>query len=68
MAVPTRSETFSQLLEHLIKAQEHSAMMSHIEGMEPHPNRLIMKGWLGISEMLKRIIHHVTAMAQRRLN
>ena len=57
-----------QLLEHLIKAQECSAMMAHLHNTEDnHMDRLLAKGWLGIAELLRAMQHKITLMAQGRL-
>lgn len=68
MAIPTRGETYMVLLEHLIKAQEACAMMAHLHNTEDnHMDKLLAKGWLGVSEMLKKTQHVITQMAQGRL-
>lgn len=69
MSIPTSGETFAQLIEHLRKAQEKSAMMAHL--LQMHPSRmdeLLAKGWLGISELIGRMIEQVTKLAQGRMN
>lgn len=68
MTIPTRGETFSQLLEHLRKAQECAAMMAHLHNTEGNPtDRLLARGWLGVGEMFKLLQHKVTEMAIGRL-
>jgi hypothetical protein len=69
MSVPTPSETFVQLIEHLRKAQESAAMMSHLIHTESGlKDDMLAKGWLMIAELLRRMILKVTEMAQGRLN
>ena len=68
MGIPTRGETYVQLLEHLIKAQECCAMMSHLHNTEDaHMDKLLARGWLGIAELLRQMQHKITLMAQGRL-
>lgn len=69
MGVPTRSETYMLLLEHLRKAEEQSAMMAHLHNTEGNDvDKVLAKGWLGISELMKRMSHQVTKLAMGRLN
>lgn len=68
MSVPTRGELYVQLIEHLIKAQECAAMIGHLHNTEDHHNdKLLAKGWLGMSELLQKVQHQVTQIAQGRL-
>lgn len=68
MSVPTRGETYSQLLEYLIKAQESCAMLAHLHNTEESDiDKTLAHGWLGISELLKKMQHKVTQMAMGRL-
>lgn len=68
MAIPTRGETYAQLLEYLVKAQEASAMLAHLHNTEGSSlDATLAKGWLGISELLKRMQTQVTKMAMGRL-
>lgn len=67
MSIPTKGETFARLLEHLRLAQEDAAMMAHLENSQGQSGTLIAKGWLGVSELIKRMIHQVTEMAMKGL-
>jgi hypothetical protein len=64
MAIPTKGDTFAQLIEHLRLAQEAAAMLGHLHADE---DPLMLKGWLAISELLKLTIHNVTKLAARGL-
>ncbi|HWU39275.1 MAG TPA: hypothetical protein VN203_16645 [Candidatus Acidoferrum sp.] len=64
MSIPTKGEKFAELLEHLRKAEEASAMLGHLHADE---DPLMLKGWLAISELLKLTIHNVTKLAARGL-
>lgn len=69
MAIPTKAELYTQLNEYLIKAQETSAMLAHLHrAEETHVDNTLAHGWLGISELLKRMQHQVTQMAMGKLH
>lgn len=65
MSLPTVSEEYAKLMEHLRKAQEASSMIAHLVRDD---NRLLAQGWLGIGEMFKMVQHKVTQMAIGRMN
>jgi len=67
MSLPTRSEKYLELIEHLRKAQEASAMMAHLENAQGQTGTLLAKGWLGISELMKQIIYKVTELTKGTL-
>jgi len=68
MTVPTRGEIYVKLMECVRMAEEHSAMMAHLHNTEDNSkDKLLAKGWLGISEMFRLIGIKVTHMAQGRL-
>jgi hypothetical protein len=66
MSVPTKGEEFIKLMEHLRKAQEAAAMLSHLNSEDGSP--VIAKGWLTVEELLKRTVHNVTQLATRGLH
>jgi len=64
----TRSDTFAQLNEHLIRCQELCAVMAHLYSLQDtHMDSLLSKGWLGMSEMFKMTQHKVIEMAKGKL-
>lgn len=65
MGVPTHSETYAILMEHLRKAQEASATLSHLAGENGETKHKI--GWLHVSEAFKKMQKHVTDLATRRM-
>ena len=68
MSIPTSGESYAKLLEHLRLAQEDAAMLAHLRNAEgDDKGKLIAKGWLGVSEMLKMLGYKVTEMAKGRL-
>jgi len=66
MSIPTSGETFTQLIEHLTKAQEACSTLSHLEGLNRSPIKA--RGWSAVAEMLKLTIHNVTALATKGLH
>jgi len=66
MSVPTEGETYAKLLEYLIKCEEQSAIMAHLNNANDQRNRAIQ--WLGISEMFKKMQIKVTHLATGRLS
>ena len=64
----TKSDTFAQLNEHLIRCQELCALMAHLLATEDtQMDHLLSKGWLGMSEMFKMTQHKVIEMAKGKL-
>jgi len=70
MSVPTRGETFSELLHHIRMAEEKAAMMAHLVRAEGSgiKDNAIANGWLKISELFRQMATKVTSLAQGRLN
>lgn len=64
MSVPTQGEEYAKLMENLRHAQENCAMLAHLTRDE---DRLRAQGWLGISELIKRMLIQVTKLAMRKL-
>ena len=65
MSVPTQGESYSKLIEYLRKAQEEAATLGHLASA--NDNRLTALGWLTVSEALKKMQHHITLLAQGKL-
>lgn len=65
MGVPTQGEEFAKLIEHLRKAQESSAMLSHLA--HANDDKRIAMGWYAVSENFKHQILVVTQLAQGKL-
>lgn len=69
MGVPTHGEVFAELIEHLIKAQEACAKLAFLTGLQGSKmDHLLEKGWLGVAELLKKMQHQVTKLAQGKLH
>ncbi len=65
MNIPTQGETFAELIEHLRKAQESSAVLGHLA--QANDDKRMGLGWLNVSEGLKRTQHLVTQLALGKL-
>lgn len=66
---PSRSEVYLKLLDHVREAQELAAIMGHLHNTEDnHMDKLLAKGWLGISELFGRLAIQITKMASGKLN
>jgi len=63
--VPTRGEAFSKLLYHVREAQDQAAVLAHLHNTEGVKDKALAKGWLKVSEMLKRFVDVVIEIAQR---
>lgn len=60
----SRSHTFAKLLEHIREAQDQAIMLSHLYNTEDDDHsKAAAKGWLMISEILKKFQHQVTSLA-----
>lgn len=64
MGLPTPAEKYAELMEHVRKAQEASAMLAHLEADN---NKLISQGWMAVSEMFKLVGHKITNLAMGKL-
>jgi hypothetical protein len=62
MGLPTKSEKYAEIIEHLIRCQEAAAMIAHLVRDD---DRLHAQGWLAVSEMFKRTQHQITELATR---
>lgn len=68
MSIPTRADKIAELTEHLRKAQECAAFIGHLHGMQDNSmDTTLQHGWLGISELLKKMIYNITELAAGRL-
>ncbi len=68
MSVPTRGETYARLIEHLRLAQESAATMAHLHNADGDaPGMVLGRGWLNISELIRKMQFSVTELAKRGL-
>lgn len=67
--VPSRSEVYLKLIHHIDEAQSLCAIMAHLHNTEDNSmDRLLAKGWLGMSELFRKIRHQITELASNKLN
>ncbi len=65
--VPTRAEAYTKLMHHLSEACDKAAVLSHLHNTEDSQmDKLIAKGWLGIHELLLRMITQITKLAANK--
>lgn len=65
--VPTRAEAYSKLMHHLNEAADQAAVLSHLHNTEDSQmDKLVAKGWLGIHELLLRMISQITKLAANK--
>lgn len=66
MSLPTKGEEFAKLVEHLRLGSESAAMIGHLTADE---DKIMSHGWLGISQLLDKMVVQVTQLATKgRLN
>ena len=63
MSIPTVGEEYSKLMEYIRKAQECSAMLSHLERDNDRKQAM---GWFAVSELMKRLVERITDLAMKR--
>lgn len=67
-SIPTVAEEYSKLAEHLRKAEEASYMLAHlVRAQGGTKDSAVADGWFATGELLKRMLHQVTQLAQGRL-
>lgn len=66
--VATRGEAYTKLLYHLREAQELMCVMAHLHNTEGNSaDATLAHGWLGMSELVKRLTDQMTKLAMRKL-
>jgi len=61
--IPTRGEAYSKLMFHLREAADQAAVLSHLHNTEDtQMEKLMAKGWLGIHELIMRMIAQITKL------
>lgn len=62
--VPTRGEAYTKLMWHLREAADQAAVLSHLHNTEDSSlDKLVAKGWLGVHELLLRLVGQITKLA-----
>lgn len=66
--VVTRGETYAKLMHHINESQNLAAVLAHLHQTEgTDMDRLLAKGWLGVSELFRVTGKKVTALAMNKL-
>lgn len=66
--VVTRGEVYMKMLDHLRQVQDLTATMAHLHNTENNDmDKLLAKGWLGMTELFKQVEHRVTSLAMNKL-
>jgi hypothetical protein len=64
----TRGDTFAQLIEKLREAQELASVLGHLHALQDNDaDKTLAHGWLGVSELLKRMQTQITTLAMRKM-
>lgn len=66
---PSRALVYAKLLEHIREAQDLAALMAHLHNTEGNDmDKLLAKGWLGMSELFKLTAYQITELAKNKLS
>lgn len=64
----TRGECFAKVLDLLDQLRDQVIVMSHLHNTETNDtDKILAKGWLGMSELLGRLREQFTKLAMRKL-
>jgi len=64
----TRGQVYAKLTDHLREAADCMAIMAHLHNTEGNDtDKVLAKGWLGMHELILRLVHQVTALASNKL-
>ena len=67
--LPSHSLIYAQLHEKMIECQELCAMKAHLHNTEGNDaDKLLAKGWLGLTELFRRMDFQITELAKGRLS
>ena len=66
---PSRSMVYAKLTDHLREAADCAAIMAHLHNTEGNDmDKVLAKGWLGIHELILRLIAQITKLAASKLS
>lgn len=64
----TRGEAYAKILDLLDQLRDQTIVMSHLHNTEgSDSDKVLAKGWLGMSELLGRLRHQFTTLAMGKL-
>ncbi len=65
--VPTRGDAYAKLIHHLSEAADQAAVLSHLHNTEDtQMEKLMAKGWLGVHELIMRMMTQITKLAMNK--
>lgn len=65
---PSRGMVYAKLTDHLREAADCMAVMAHLHNTEGNDtDKLLARGWLGMHELILRLIAQVTKLAANKL-
>lgn len=65
---PSRGETYAKIIDLCDQLQDQCAVMSHLHNTEGNPTDVTLaRGWLGMTELIKRMRHQLTQLAIGRM-
>ena len=68
MSVPTQGEEFSKFIHHLSEAQSCAYKLAHLaRAMGTGKDIALADGWIGVGELMKRMLHQTTELAKGKL-
>ena len=63
----TRGDAYAKLIHHLQEAADQAAVLSHLHNTEDSQlDKLVAKGWLGVHELILRLVTQITKLAMNK--
>ena len=67
--LPTQGQAYEKLIHHLREAQDTAALLAHLTRAQGSVrDNLIANGWVSIHELIGKMCHNVTDIAQGHIN
>lgn len=69
MSVPTQAEVYMRLLDRIHGCQDDAALLAHLTRSmsSSRKDHALADGWISVSELMKRLAHQITLLAQGKL-
>lgn len=66
---PSRSATYLKILDLIRELESQCAVMAHLHNTEGNDmDKILARGWLGMSELFNRAATQITRLAMNKLN
>ena len=63
----SRADTYAKIIALLRETQDQCAVMAHLHNTEGNDmDKLLARGWLGVSEIMSKLVHQITQLAMNR--